>query len=73
MVKYRVLKSLFGPTRQEITGGLRKLRNEEPYGLYPSPCITTVIVARRSVNCAVHVLYMGEVKIRIIFYSGTLK
>jgi hypothetical protein len=29
----RVLKRIFGPTRDEIIGGWRKLRNEEPNNL----------------------------------------
>jgi hypothetical protein len=30
---------LFGPKRDEVTGGWRKLHNEELHGLYSSPSI----------------------------------
>jgi hypothetical protein len=30
----RVLKRIFGPKRDEVTGGWRKLHNEELYNLY---------------------------------------
>jgi hypothetical protein len=32
----RVLRRIFGPKRDEVTGGLRKLHNEELHNLYPS-------------------------------------
>jgi hypothetical protein len=43
----RVLRGIFGPKRDEVTGGWRKLHNEELYGLYSSPSIVRVIKARR--------------------------
>jgi hypothetical protein len=33
----RVLRRIFGPKREEVTGGWRKLQNEESHNLYPSP------------------------------------
>jgi hypothetical protein len=33
----RVLRRIFGPKRDEVTGGWRKLHNEELHGLYSSP------------------------------------
>jgi hypothetical protein len=33
----RVLRTIFGPKRDEVTGGWRKLRNEELHNLYPLP------------------------------------
>jgi hypothetical protein len=39
----RVLRSIFGPKRDEVTGGWRKLHNEELHGLYSSPGIIRVI------------------------------
>jgi hypothetical protein len=42
-----VLWRIFGPKRNEVTGGWRKLHNEELHGLYSSPSIITVIKARR--------------------------
>jgi hypothetical protein len=35
----RVLRRIFGPKRDEVTGGWRKLHNEELHGLYSSPSI----------------------------------
>jgi hypothetical protein len=42
----RVLR-IFGPKRDEVTVGWRKLHNEELHGLYSSPSIVRVIKARR--------------------------
>jgi hypothetical protein len=44
-----------------VTGGWRKLHNEELHGLYSSPSIVRVIKARR-MRWAVHVAHMGEVR-----------
>jgi hypothetical protein len=57
----RVLRRIFGPKRDEVTGGWRKLHNEELHGLYSSPIIIRVIKAR-SVRWAGHVASMGEVR-----------
>jgi hypothetical protein len=57
----RVLKRIFGPKRAEVTGGWRKLHNEELHGLYTSPSIVRVIKARR-MRWARHVARMGEVR-----------
>jgi hypothetical protein len=43
----RVLRRIFGPKRDEVTGGWWKLHNEELHGLYCSPSIITVFKARR--------------------------
>jgi hypothetical protein len=55
------VESLFGPKRDEVTRGWRKLHNEELHGLYSSPIIVRVIKARR-VRWAGHVARMGEVR-----------
>ena len=39
----RVLRRIFGPKRDEVTGWWRKLRNEEFNDLYSSPSIVRVI------------------------------
>jgi hypothetical protein len=57
----RVLRRIFGPKRDEVTGGWRKLLNEELHGLYSSPSIVRVIKARRT-RWAGHVARVGEVR-----------
>jgi hypothetical protein len=39
----RVLRRIFGPKRDEVTGGWRKVLNEELHNLYSSPSIIRVI------------------------------
>jgi hypothetical protein len=43
----RVLRRIFGPKRDEVTGEWRKLHNEELNDLYSSPNIVRVIKSRR--------------------------
>jgi hypothetical protein len=43
----RVLKGIFGLKRDEVTGGWRKLHNEELCDLYSSPSIIRIIKSRR--------------------------
>ena len=43
----RVLRRIFGPKRDEVTGEWRKLHNEELNDLYSSPSIVRVIKSRR--------------------------
>ena len=45
--EYRVLRGIFGPKRNEVTGQCRKLHNEELNDLYSSPSIVRVIKSRR--------------------------
>jgi hypothetical protein len=42
-----VLRRIFGPKRDEVTGGWKKLHNEELHGFYSSPSIVRVIKAKR--------------------------
>jgi hypothetical protein len=43
----RVLRRIFGPKRNEVTGGWGKLHNEELHNLYSSPNIIRMIKSRR--------------------------
>jgi hypothetical protein len=38
----RVLRRIFGPKRDEVTGGWRKLHNEELHGVYFSRSVVRV-------------------------------
>jgi hypothetical protein len=55
----RVLRRIFGPKRDEVTGEWRKLHNEELHILYSSPDIIRQIKSRR-MRWAGHVARMGE-------------
>jgi len=55
----KVLRRIFGPKRDEVTGGWRKLHNEELNDLYVTPNIVRVIKSRR-MRWAGHVARMGE-------------
>ena len=55
----RVLRRIFGPERDEVTGERRKLHNEELNDLYSSPGIFRVIKSR-IMSCVGHVASMGE-------------
>jgi hypothetical protein len=43
----RVLRRIFGQKRDEVTGGWRKLHNEELHNLYSWPSIIKMIKSRR--------------------------
>ena len=60
--KNRVLRRIFGPKRDGVTGGWRKLHNEELKDLYSSPNIVRVIKSRRMRWAGMwHVWRKGEV------------
>jgi hypothetical protein len=43
----RMLRRIYGPKRDEVTGEWRKLHNEELHDLYSSPSIIRIIKSRR--------------------------
>jgi hypothetical protein len=45
--KNRVVRKIFGPNREDITGGWKKLHNEGFHGWYYSPDIVWVVKCRR--------------------------
>jgi hypothetical protein len=57
----RVLRIIFGPKRDEVTGEWRKSHNKELNGLYSLPNILRVIKSRR-LRWAGRVARMGEVR-----------
>jgi len=54
-----VLRRIFGPRRDEVTGQWRRLLNEELNDLYSSPNIVLVIKSRR-MRWVGHVARMGQ-------------
>jgi hypothetical protein len=57
----RVLRRIFGPMRDEVIRGWRKLHNEQLHNLYCSPSIIRIIKSRK-MRWAGHVARMGELK-----------
>jgi hypothetical protein len=55
----RVLRRMFGPKRDEVTGEWSKLHNEELHNLYSFPYIVRQVKSRR-MRWAGHVARMGE-------------
>jgi hypothetical protein len=55
----RVLRRIFGPKRNEVIGGWRKLRNEELHKVSSSSSIIRTIKSRR-MRCAGYVARMEE-------------
>jgi hypothetical protein len=55
----RVLRGIFGPKRDEVTGERRKLHSGEVHNMYSSPDIIRQIKSRR-MGWAGHVARMGE-------------
>jgi hypothetical protein len=55
----RVLRRIFGPKRDEVTGEWSKLHNEEHRDLYSSPGMIRIIKSRR-MRWAGHVARMWE-------------
>jgi hypothetical protein len=56
-----VLRGVFGPLKDEVTEGWRKVHNEELHNLYSSPNIIRVMKLRTE-RYAGHVTRMGEKK-----------
>jgi hypothetical protein len=63
----RVLRRVFGPKRDEVTGDWRKLHNEELHNLYLSPSIITMIRSRM-MEWAGHVARMGRKRMHIGYW-----
>jgi hypothetical protein len=59
LLENRVLRRIFGPKRDEVTGEWRKLHNEELHDLYSSPSIIRIIKSQR-MKWAGHVARMWE-------------
>jgi len=66
-----VLRRIFGPKRDEVTGEWRKLHNEELNDLYCSPSISWVIKSRR-MRWTGHVAFTGRGEACTWFWWGNL-
>jgi hypothetical protein len=55
----RVLRRIFAPKRDEVTGEWIQLHNEELRDLYSSPSVIRIIMSRR-MRWTGHVARMGE-------------
>jgi hypothetical protein len=55
----RVLRRIFGPKRDQVRGGWRKLHNEQLHELYSSPSIIRMVRSKR-MRLAGHIAQTGE-------------
>jgi hypothetical protein len=55
----RMLRRIFGPKRDEVTGEWRKLQNEELHDLYSSPSIIRIMKSSRMIWMG-HIARIGE-------------
>jgi hypothetical protein len=46
MFEKRVLRKIFGPKRDEVMGGCRKMHNEELHNLYCSPSTSIIRIIK---------------------------
>jgi hypothetical protein len=53
----RMLRRIFGPKREDVAGGWRRLHNEELHNLYTSPNVIIVIISK-TMRWAKHVARM---------------
>jgi hypothetical protein len=68
----RVPRRIFGPKRDEVIGGWRKLHNEELHNLYSSPSIISMIKPRR-MRWAGQVARMGRRGMHIEYWWESQK
>ena len=68
----RVLRRIFGPRRDEVTGEWRKLRNEELNDIYSSHNIFRAIKSRK-MRWAGHVAHKGKRRGYTGFWWGNLR
>jgi hypothetical protein len=59
VIENRVLRRKFGPKKDEVTSGWRKLHNEELRDLYSSANIIRIVKSRK-MRWAEHEVQMGE-------------
>jgi hypothetical protein len=62
--KRRVLRKIFGPNRDRLTGDWRKLYNEELHDLYSPPLIVLVMKSRKMWHEWGRMVLVGSLKER---------
>jgi hypothetical protein len=72
MFENRVLRRIFGPKRDEVIGGGRKLHNEELHNLYPSPNIIRTTKSRK-MRCAGNVARIRRREMHIGYWWESQK
>jgi len=65
--EYRVLRKIFGPKMDKVTGQWRRLHDAELHDLYSSPHISPVIKLR-SISWMGHVACIGRVVVHTGFW-----
>jgi hypothetical protein len=68
----RVLRRIFGPTREEVMGGWRRLHNEELRDFYSSPSIIRMIKSKK-IRWAGHIALMGQKRNAYRLFVGKLE
>jgi hypothetical protein len=72
VLENRVLRRIFGPKRDKVTGEWRKPHNEGRNDMYSLPNMVWVIKSRR-MRWTGHVAHMGEMEVYTGFWWGNLK
>ena len=72
VLENKMLRRIFGPKRDEVTGEWRKVHDEELHDLYSSPNIVRVIISK-TVRWAGHVARIGRVELYTGFWWGNLR
>jgi hypothetical protein len=67
-----VLRRIFGPKRDEMTGGWRKLHNEELRNLYCTPSIIRTIKTKRMRRTG-HVARMGRSGMHVLCWRNKMR
>ena len=71
MFENRVLKKISGLQSDEVTGGWRRLCNEELYDMYsPTNTSITPVVKSRRIRCAGFVARMGGQGTCVQYFGG---
>jgi hypothetical protein len=67
-----VLRRIFRPKRDQVTGGWREVHNEELHNFYTSPSIITIIKSKR-MRWAGHIARMGTTGMHIGYWWESQK